>query len=111
MKPRSEVLQGTLDLMVLKTLDTPGCHAWLWYCPAHPANLAGCSVPESEHPHPALLRLEQRGWIHSEWGVSENNRKAKYYALTRDGRKQLREETADWQRMSMIINRLLETAG
>jgi transcriptional regulator len=61
--------------------------------------------------YPALLRLEQRGWIHSEWGVSENNRKAKYYALTRDGRKQLREETADWQRMSMIINRLLETAG
>jgi PadR family transcriptional regulator, regulatory protein PadR len=61
--------------------------------------------------YPALLRLEQRGWIRSQWGVSENNRRAKFYSLTKAGRKQLQEETADWQRMSAIINRLLETAG
>jgi PadR family transcriptional regulator, regulatory protein PadR len=60
--------------------------------------------------YPALLRLEQHGWIRSEWGVSDNNRKAKYYALTKSGRKQLLEETVDWQRMSAIINRLLKTA-
>jgi len=61
--------------------------------------------------YPALLRLEQRSWIHSEWGVSDNNRKAKYYSLTKAGRKQLREETEGWQRMSAIINRLLESVG
>jgi transcriptional regulator len=111
MKSRSEVLQGTLDLMVLKTLDTLG--AMHGYGIAQRIQQISQDVLFLNQGtlYPALLRLEQRGWIHSEWGVSENNRKAKYYSLTRDGRKQLREETADWQRMSMIINRLLETAG
>jgi transcriptional regulator len=111
MKPRSEVLQGTLDLMVLKTLDALG--------PIHGYGIAQRIQQISQDVlylnqgtlYPALLRLEQRGWIHSEWGISDNNRKAKYYSLTKAGRKQLRDETEDWQRMSAIINRLLETAG
>jgi PadR family transcriptional regulator PadR len=111
MKPRSEVLQGTLDLMVLKTLDALG--------PIHGYGIAQRIQQISQDVlylnqgtlYPALLRLEQRGWIHSEWGISDNNRRAKYYSLTKAGRKQLRDETEDWQRMSGIINRLLETAG
>ena len=59
--------------------------------------------------YPALLRLEQRGWITSKWGVSETNRKAKYYSLTGAGRKQLQEETASWDRMAAVINRILKT--
>jgi DNA-binding PadR family transcriptional regulator len=78
---------------------------------AHPADFSERSVLNQGTLYPALLRLEQHGWIRSEWGVSDNNRKAKYYALTKSGRKQLLEETADWQRMSAIINRLLKTAG
>ncbi len=111
MTPKSEVLQGTLDLMVLKTLDALG--------PMHGYGITQRIQQISQDAlhlnqgtlYPALLRLEQRGWIDSEWGVSENNRKAKFYTLTKAGRKQLREETEDWQRMSAIINRLLETAG
>jgi len=60
--------------------------------------------------YPALLRLEQRGWIASRWGVSPNNRKAKYYSLTRAGRKQLAQETESWDRMSAVINRVLRTS-
>ena len=111
MPPKSEVLQGTLDLMVLKTLDALG--------PMHGYGIAQRIQQISQDAlylnqgtlYPALLRLDQRGWIHSEWGVSENNRKARFYSLTKAGRKQLREETEDWHRMSAIINRLLETAG
>jgi transcriptional regulator len=60
--------------------------------------------------YPALLRLEQRGWVVSKWGASENNRKAKFYSLTRSGRKQLEEEAEDWARMSAMINRMLRTS-
>ena len=110
MKPHPEVLQGTLDLMVLKTLDTLG--AMHGYGIAQRIQQISQDVLYLNQGtlYPALLRLEQRGWITSEWGVSENNRKAKYYSLTKSGRKQLREETEDWQRMSSIINRMLETA-
>lgn len=111
MKPRAQVLQGTLDLMVLKTLDAMGA--------MHGYGIAQRIQQFSEDVlclnqgtlYPALLRLEQRGWIQSAWGVSENHRKAKYYSLTNSGRKQLREETAGWLRMSAIINRLIEAAG
>ena len=111
MKAHSEVLQGTLDLMVLKTLDSMG--AMHGYGIAQRIQQISQDVLFLNQGtlYPALLRLEQRGWIHSEWGVSDNHRKAKYYSLTKAGRKQLREETADWQRMSAIINRLLEAAG
>src|SRR5882672_5686365 len=107
---RAEVLQGTLDLLVLKTLDSMG--------PMHGFGIAQRLEQVSEELlqlnqgtlYPALLRLEQRGWIASKWGVSENNRKAKFYSLTRAGRKQLIEEVESWERMSAMINRLLKTS-
>lgn len=112
MQPKqAEVLQGTLDLLVLKTLDTVG--------PAHGFGIALRIQQVSQDLlrlnqgtlYPALLRLEQRGWISSKWGVSENNRKAKYYSLTRSGRKRLSEETAEWYQMAAVINRVLEAAS
>ncbi len=106
---RSEVLQGTLDLLVLKTLDSMG--------PMHGFGIALRIQQVSEHLlqlnqgtlYPALLRLEQRGWIASKWGISENNRKAKFYSLTRAGRRQLEAEAENWGRMSSMINRVLRT--
>jgi PadR family transcriptional regulator PadR len=108
---KAEVLQGTLDLLVLKTLDTMG--------PMHGFGIAQRIGQISDDLlrlnqgtlYPALLRLEQRGWIASKWGVSENNRKAKYYSLTRAGRNQLRAETAGWERMSAVINRVLKVTS
>jgi PadR family transcriptional regulator PadR len=107
---KSEVLQGTLDLLVLKTLDSMG--------PMHGFGIAMRIQQLSQDLlqlnqgtlYPALLRLEQRGWVVSKWGVSENNRKAKFYSLTRSGRKQLEEEAEDWARMSTMINRMLRTS-
>ena len=109
--PRGEVLQGTLDLIVLKTLDVMG--------PQHGYGIAQRIQQVSEDLlklnqgtlYPALLRLEQRGWIRSKWGVSDNNRKAKYYWLTRSGRKQLTSEAESWERMAAVIARLLEAEG
>jgi PadR family transcriptional regulator, regulatory protein PadR len=106
---KSEVLQGTLDLLVLKTLDSMG--------PMHGFGIALRIQQVSEDLlqlnqgtlYPALLRLEQRGWIASKWGVSENNRKAKFYSLTRTGRRQLAQEAESWDRMSAMINRMLRT--
>jgi PadR family transcriptional regulator, regulatory protein PadR len=106
---KSEVLQGTLDLLVLKTLDSMG--------PMHGFGIALRIQQVSEDLlqlnqgtlYPAVLRLEQRGWIASKWGVSENNRKAKYYSLTRAGRKRLAEEVESWDRMSAMIHRVLRT--
>jgi PadR family transcriptional regulator PadR len=106
--PKSEVLQGTLDLLVLKTLATMG--------PMHGFGIALRIQQLSKDLlqlnqgtlYPALLRHEQRGWITSKWGISENNRKAKFYSLTRAGRKQLEEEAESWDRMSTMINRVLK---
>jgi len=106
---RTEVLQGTLDLMVLKTLDTMG--------PLHGYGIAQRILQISDSVlqlnqgtlYPALLRLEQRGWITSEWGRSDNNRRARYYSITNSGRKQLAVETENWERLAGIIARLLET--
>jgi PadR family transcriptional regulator PadR len=108
--PKSEVLQGTLDLLVLKTLDSLG--------PMHGFGIALRIQQVSKDLlqlnqgtlYPALLRLQQRGLIASKWGVSENNRKAKYYSLTRAGHKQLDEEVENWGRMSAMINRVLRTS-
>ena len=105
--PRGEVLQGTLDLIVLKTLDVLG--------PLHGYGIAVRIQQVSADLlklnqgtlYPALLRLEQRGWISSKWGVSQNKRKAKYYSLTRTGRKQLVNEAASWERMAALMTRLL----
>jgi PadR family transcriptional regulator, regulatory protein PadR len=108
--PRTEVLQGTLDLLVLKTLDSMG--------PMHGFGIAlriqlvsGDLLQLNQGTlYPALLRLEQRGWVSSKWGISENNRSAKYYSLTRAGRKRLAEEAESWDRKSAMINRVLKTS-
>ena len=105
---RSEVLQGTLDLMILNTLHAIG--------PLHGFGIARRIEQVSGDLlylnqgtlYPALLRLQQRGWITSKWGVSENNRRARFYSLTKAGRKQLAEETESWERMAGIITRLLQ---
>ena len=106
--PKSEVLQGTLDLLVLKTLKSMG--------PMHGFGIAIRIQQVSEDLlrlnqgtlYPALLRLEQRGWIASKWGVSENNRKAKFYSLTKTGQKQLQAELEDWGRISTAIALVLK---
>ena len=106
-QPKSAVLQGTLDLMVLKTLDTMG--------PMHGFGIAQRIQQVSEDVlqlnqgtlYPALLRLEQQGWIRSRWGTSENNRRARYYSLRRPGRKQLEVEEQNWARFSTALARVL----
>jgi transcriptional regulator len=103
----SEVPYGTLDLMVLKTLDALG--------PLHGYGIArrieqvaqGSLALNQGTIYPALLRLEQKGWISSAWGTSDNNRRARFYAITRAGRKQLAAETKDWARTVAMVNRLL----
>lgn len=110
-QPRSDVLQGTLDLMVLKTLDTLG-------------SMHGYGIAQRIHQvsenllqlnqgtlYPALLRLEQRGWITSTWGTSDNNRRARFYSLTRAGRKQLVREAEDWRRIVGVMGRVLGSEG
>jgi len=107
MSDKTDVLQGTLDLMVLKTLDTMGSQ--------HGYGIAQRLQQVSEDLlqlnqgtlYPALLRLEQRGWITSKWGTSENNRRARFYSLSRAGRRQLQRETDDWRRKAAIMARLL----
>jgi transcriptional regulator len=110
-QPKSDVLQGTLDLMVLTTLDTLGA--------MHGYGIAQRIQQVSENLlqlnqgtlYPALLRLEQRGWISSKWGTSENNRRARFYSLTKAGRKQLEREAADWNRIVDVMARLLRAGG
>jgi transcriptional regulator len=108
MSTSSEVPYGTLDLMVLKTLDGMG--------PLHGFGIArrieqiaqGVLALNQGTIYPALLRLEQKGWIASEWGTSENNRRARFYSITRAGRKQLAAEAELWARTVALMNRLLE---
>lgn len=107
MANKQEVLPGTLNLLVLKTLDTLG--------PLHGYGIArrieqmsGDLLELNQGTlYPALLKLEQMGWIRAKWSVSENNRRAKFYSLTAAGRKQLRAEEEDWQRTSAIVSRFL----
>src|SRR5215471_9441642 len=105
--PKSEVLQGTLDLMVLKTLDAMG--------PLHGYGIARRIEQISEDLlrvnqgtiYASLVRLVQKRWISAAWGTSDNNRRAKFYSITRAGRRQLANETDQWQRMAGVIGRLL----
>jgi PadR family transcriptional regulator PadR len=104
---KSDVLQGTLDLMVLKTLESMG--------PLHGYGLARRIEQVSENTvslnqgtiYPALLRLEQRKWVKAEWGTSETGRRAKFYSLTRNGRKQIEQETENWERIAATMARFL----
>ena len=102
----TELLQGTLDMMVLKTLALEPLHG---YAIARRIRQASGEVlmVEEGSLYPALYRLEDRGLVAAEWGVSENNRKAKYYKLTPTGRKQLERETQDWEQMTAILARFL----
>ena len=104
MKQKTDVLQGTLALMVLKTLDVLG--------PLHGYGIAQISgdllAVNQGTLYPVLLKLEQEGSIASEWGASENNRRARFYRLTRDGRKQLQTETEDWEQTAAIIARFFD---
>ncbi|MBZ5499086.1 MAG: PadR family transcriptional regulator [Acidobacteriia bacterium] len=109
-QPKSEVLQGTLDLLVLKTLETIGpMHGWGVSRRIQQVSDNALQLTQGTI-YPALLRLEQRGWIDAEWGISDQNRRARFYSITKAGRKQLREETESWERMMAIINRVLEGA-
>ncbi|MBZ5495586.1 MAG: PadR family transcriptional regulator [Acidobacteriia bacterium] len=109
-QPKSEVLQGTLDLLVLKTLETIGpMHGWGISRRIQQVSDNALQLTQGTI-YPALLRLEQRGWIAAEWGTSDQNRKARFYSITKAGRKQLREETESWERMMAIINRVLDGA-
>ena len=109
--PRSEVLQGTLDLMVLKALQALG--------PLHGYGIARRIEQLSEQVlqlnegtvYTSLLRLQQQGWITSAWGVSDNNRKARFYSITKRGLRQLSRETENWERIATVIGRLLRLEG
>jgi PadR family transcriptional regulator PadR len=108
---KSDVLQGTLDLMVLKTLDTLG--SMHGYGIAQRIQQVSSQVLQLNQGtlYPALLRLEQRGWITAKWGVSDNNRRAKFYSLTHAGRRQLAREAQDWLRIVGVMGRLLGSEG
>ena len=111
MDSKSSILQGTLDLMVLKTLDAMGAQ--------HGYGLARRIEQVSEDAllvnqgtiYLCLVRLQQKRWISAKWGVSANNRRARYYAITRAGRKQLASEADNWQRIAGVIGRVLRLAG
>jgi len=105
---RSDLLQGTLDLLVLKTLALGPMHG---YGIAKRIQQISDDVLQVNQGslYPALLRLHQSGWIRSEWGASEKNRRAKYYSLTPSGRKQLLAETENWERLAAAVFRLLQT--
>lgn len=106
-KDKTDVLHGSLALMVLRILDTLG--------PLHGWGIARRIEQMSDNLlelnqgtlYPALLRMEQMGWVSTKWGESENNRKAKFYAITRAGKKQLAEEAANWERMAAILARFV----
>jgi len=110
MEPKSDIFPGTLDLLVLKTLETMG--------PLHGYGIARRIEQVSENLlhmnqgtlYPALLRLEQKGWIASKWGTSDNNRRARFYSITTRGRSQLAAEAENWERMSAVIARMLAGA-
>jgi PadR family transcriptional regulator, regulatory protein PadR len=103
---KSDVLQGTLDLMVLKTLESMGSlHG---YGIARRIEQVSQTVTLNQGTiYPALLRLEQRRWIKGEWGISETGRRARFYSLTRNGRKQIQQETENWERIAATMARFL----
>ncbi len=104
-----DLLQGTLDLLILKTLALEPRHGWGIAQRIQQISKEVLQVQQGSL-YPALHRLEQQGWIEAEWRASENNRRAKYYSLTADGRKQLQLETANWERLSAAIRQILQTA-
>jgi PadR family transcriptional regulator, regulatory protein PadR len=104
---RLDLPQGTLDLLILKSLSLEPMHGWAISERIHQVSGATLQIPQGSL-YPALHRLERRGWISAKWGASDNNRKAKYYQLTRAGRKQLAAETNDWARLTDAVRLVLE---
>jgi transcriptional regulator len=108
-KPNTDLLQGTLDVLILKTLVPGTMHGWGIAQRLQQLSQDVLQVNQGSL-YPALYRLEQQGWIESAWGDSDNNRRAKYYRLTKSGRKQLAEETASWERITAAVARVLQHA-
>ena len=106
---RTDLMQGTLELLILKTLSRDTMHGYGIAQRIHEA-VEDLLKVEDGSLYPALYRMEERGWISSDWGLSENNRRAKFYKLTRKGRKQLDSEAANWERVSQAVTRILQTA-
>jgi PadR family transcriptional regulator, regulatory protein PadR len=107
---RVDLLQGTLDMLILRTLLFGPLHG---HNIAHYIQQTSEDVLKVDHGslYPALQRLERRGWVTAEWGTSENNRRARYYRLTKMGKKQLLEETSKWERLNAAIARIMKPAG
>ena len=106
---KSELLQGTLDLLILKTLSAEPMHGYAIVQRIQQRS-DDVLVVEEGSLYPCLYRMEEKGWITAEWGKSENSRRAKFYSLTRAGRKQLEEETAIWERVCRAITLVLQPA-
>lgn len=104
---RTDLLQGTLDLLVLQTLATLGSQHGFGIARRIEQVSGGSVLLNQGTIYPALVRLEEQGWISSEWGTSENNRRARFYAITASGRKQLKEEVANWQRVTALVGAVL----
>lgn len=107
--PKSDLLQGTLDLLILKTLALGPQHGWGISQRIQQVSEDVLTVNQGSL-YPALHRLEDQGWVAAEWGVSENNREAKFYRLTRSGQRQLQVETTNWTRMSAAVGRILQAS-
>src|SRR5258706_16345812 len=107
---KTDVLHGTLALMVLRTLETLGpLHGW--GIARRIEQVSGDALSLNQGTlYPALLKLEQMGWVNSKWGASDNNRRARFYSITRAGRKQLAAEAESWERMAGVVSRFLKTA-
>jgi len=100
--------QGTLDLLILKTLALEPQHGWALSNRIRQVSSEALSIQQGTI-YPALHRLERRGWIRSRWGTTDNNRRAKYYGLTRAGQKQLQQETTNWQQLAAAVAQVLES--
>jgi PadR family transcriptional regulator, regulatory protein PadR len=108
-KDRTDLMQGTLELLILKTLSREPMHGYGIAQRIHQSADDLLKI-EDGSLYPALYRMEERGWISAEWGVSENNRRAKFYSLTKAGRKHLEVERANWDRISQAVTKILQTA-
>ena len=108
MPPNVELLQGTLDMLILKAVSLGPLHGYGTLLRIQQISKSALQIPQGSL-YPALYRLEHKGWIASEWGESENKRKAKYYRLTASGKKQLRNETQQWSRLNHAIASVLNT--
>lgn len=106
--PRDDLLNGTLDLLILKSLSLEAMHGWGIAQRIQQVSRDALAVNQGSL-YPALHKLEREGWIAAEWGASENNRRAKYYSLTSEGRKQLKEELNRWERFTSAIALVLHT--